>query len=307
MAIQPQQPRQQRRGDSGGGTACTRRSAPLIYSILFCPSLFFLFIPTHTHTHTDILYIEAKTKNKAGVFFSPSLPPYSFSLLTSTSSLILLYLIIFFPSPRPIFSSPCFFPPHPFFLTSHFHFLPLTSFLISTFPFLSPHSAPSSSSLSPFLPYLLISFPHPYLPSLIPSSPSLHPHCVSFLLLPYLHISSMFHPLIVSSLPILFFSFPSLPPYFFLSPFLSLPPPFLPHILHSCRLIFFSSFVFFPSCLLVYFPPHIFLPYLFLPCLSTSSFHYFLILHSSSSSLPPSLLVSSSFFTSCCLHQNVCF
>lgn len=259
------------------------------YFVLRCFSL--LFQHTHTHTHINILYLEAKTKNKAGVFFSPSLPPYSasFSLLTSTSSLILLYLIIFFPSPRPIFSSPCFFPPHPFFPTSPFHFLPLTSFLISTFPFLSPHSAPSSSSLSPFLPYLLISFPHPYLPSLIPSSPSSHPHCVSFLLLPYLHISSMFHPLslsLMSSYPFLLISFPT--SLFFLVSF-----------------SFSTSSIFFPSCLLVYFPPHI-----FLPCLSTSSFHYVLILHSSS--LPPSLLVSfpllsSPVFTSCCLHQNVCF
>lgn len=124
MAIQPQQPRQQRRGDSGGGTACTRRSAPLIYSILFCPSLFFPFIPTHTHTHIDTLYIEAKTKNKAGVFFlfSPSLfcflfPPY-------------LHIFSYPPLPHNFLSFP----------TSHFFHLLVSSCHILSFqhpPFIS--------------------------------------------------------------------------------------------------------------------------------------------------------------------------
>lgn len=316
MAIQPQQPQQQRRGDSGGGTACTRRSAPLIYSILFCPSLFFLFIPTHTHTHIDTLYIEAKTKNKAGVFFSPSLPPYSFSLLTSTSSLILLYLIIFFPSPRPIFfislflpatsflsNIPLSFPPPNFLPYLHLSF-PVSSFC-SLLIFLKPFS-----SLPPhFISLPLSSFPHPFLSFLTSSlcflsPPPLPTH--------FLHVSSSLSLSLISSYPFLTSRF-------------------LPYLLiFSCLLFFLYLLHFFPifcipvasfsSHLLSSFLPaslfislHIFsFPYLFLPCLSTSSFHYVLILHSSSSSLPPSLLVSfpllsSPVFTSCCLHQNVCF
>lgn len=268
--------------------------APADLLLLFIPFYFvlrcfsFLFQHTHTHTHINILYLEAKTKNKAGVFFSPSLPPYSasFSLLTSTSSLILLYLIIFFPAPRPIFfislflpatsflsNIPLSFPPPNFLPYLHLSF-PVSSFC-SLLIFLKPFS-----SLPPhFISLPLSSFPHPFLSFLTSSlcflsPPPLPTH--------FLHVSS--------SLSFSYFSFPSLPPYFFLSPFLSLPPPFLPHILHSCRLIFFSSFVFFPSCLLVYFPPHIFLS-LSLPSLSLYFFlplcpHFALLLIFSASQSP---------------------
>lgn len=256
-------------------------------------AVFPFYSNTHTHTHIDTLYIEAKTKNKAGVFFlfSPSLfcflfPPY-------------LHIFSYPPLPHNFLSFP----------TSHFFislFLPATSFLSNI-----PLSFPPPN----FLPYLHLSFPvssfcslliflkpfsslpphfislSPYLPSLIPSSPSSHPHCVSFLLLPYLHISSMFHPLshCLSSLPILFFLLVSFPTsLFFLVSFSfstsSISSPYSAFLSPHFLLLIFCLLSFLPPCLF----PSTYFPSLSLPSLSLYFFlplcpHFALIFSASQS------------------------
>lgn len=134
MAIQPQQPRQQHRGDLESGTACTCHSVPLI---LF---YFFKFYLIRSNTHDLYVCIHAHTQIYIQIhiyvyilcmyvfiyvsFLSLSFPASSFStshficfLFLFPPTSFLPFLLIF-----SLFSPPFFFPfTFLSFLPSHLH------------------------------------------------------------------------------------------------------------------------------------------------------------------------------------------